>query len=135
MVRTLFAAFVILHGLVHLWFVVLSQELVPFEPEMGWTGESWLFTDLLRGISTRWLATILYTLITVAFVVSGIGVFARGEWWRPLMAGAAALSALTIFILWDGGFQHIVPKGLIGLLLDVGILLLILVLRWPASQT
>jgi hypothetical protein len=40
MLRILFGIFVVLHGLVHLWYVVLSQRLVEFQADMGWTGES-----------------------------------------------------------------------------------------------
>jgi hypothetical protein len=134
MVRTLFGIFVMLHGLVHLWFVVLSRQWVPFEPEMGWTGESWLFTGLLGGPATRWLATVLYALVTLTFVVSGIGALTRGEWWRPLMVGSAAVSAVLILLFWDGGTQYIVPKGLIGFLIDVGILVLLLAVGWPAGR-
>lgn len=134
MLRTLFGFFVILHGLVHLWFVVLSREWVPFEPEMGWTGESWLFTPLLGGPATRWLATGLYTLVTISFVVSGIGAVTRGEGWRPWMIGSAVASAAMIVLFWDGGTQYIVPKGLIGFLLDIGILVALLVLEWPPSR-
>ena len=27
-------------GLLHLWYVTLSQRWTEFQPEMGWTGES-----------------------------------------------------------------------------------------------
>ncbi|MBN1247143.1 MAG: hypothetical protein JXC32_05755 [Anaerolineae bacterium] len=134
MLRTLFGIFVILHGLVHMWFVVLSRHWVPFEPEMGWTGKSWLFTPILGDTATRWVATILYTLVTITFVISGIGTLTRGEGWRPLMIASAAASAVMILLFWDGGTQYIVPKGLIGFLIDVGILVALLVLTWPPSR-
>jgi hypothetical protein len=52
MLRFLIGIFIVLHGLVHLWYVVLSQGLVEFEPEMGWTGESWLLSRLLGESAT-----------------------------------------------------------------------------------
>ena len=45
--------FIVLHGLVHLWYVVLSQKLVAFQPEMGWVGRSWLLTNVLGDSPTR----------------------------------------------------------------------------------
>jgi len=30
--------FLILHGLVHLWYLVLAFRLVEYKPDMGWTG-------------------------------------------------------------------------------------------------
>jgi hypothetical protein len=104
------------------------------EPEMGWTGESWLFTGLLGDPATRWLAKLLYALVTLIFVIGGIGALTRGEWWRPLMVGSAAASAVLILLFWDGGTQYIVPKGLIGFLIDVGILVLLLTVEWQAGR-
>ena len=37
----------ILHGLVHMWFVTLSQGLVEYRSDRGWTGKSWLQTNIL----------------------------------------------------------------------------------------
>jgi hypothetical protein len=133
MLRTLFGILIILHGLVHLWFVVLSQQLVDFQPEMGWTGRSWLFTGLIGDAATRWLATIIYSLATLAFLVSGIGLFTRGNGWRPVLIGAALLSAVAILLFWDGVTALLVQRGLIGFLLDLAILFVVLVLQWPAS--
>lgn len=132
MLRSLFAIFVILHGLVHLWFVVLSQGLIEVKPEMGWTPHSWLFTGLIGDTATRWLATIVSVLLAVTFAVSGIGLFARATWWRPLMMGSAAVSAALIALYWDGGTQLLVEKGLISFLIDVGILVALLVFDWPS---
>jgi hypothetical protein len=129
MVRFLIGAFFVLHGLVHMWYVVLSQGLVEFEVEMGWTGESWLMTRLLGDAATRSVASVLYALSTVGFVAGGIGMLARQGWWRPVAVASAALSGATVILLWDGGLDSIVQKGLAGLLIDVGILAVLLVLR------
>jgi hypothetical protein len=133
MFRTLFGIFVILHGLVHLWFVVLSQELIEVKPEMGWTPHSWLFTGIIGDPATRWLATVVSVALALAFLVSGIALFAQATWWRPLMVSSAAVSALLILVYWDGGTRLLVEKGLIGFLIDVGILISLLVFRWPPT--
>lgn len=133
MLRTLLGIFVILHGLVHLWFVVLSQELIEVTPEMGWTPHSWLFTGALGDATTRWLATVVSVLLALTFLVSGIALFARVGWWRPLMTGSAIASALLILVYWDGGTRMLVEKGLIGFLIDVGLLVLLLVFDWPTT--
>lgn len=133
MLRTLFAIFVILHGLVHLWFVVLSQELIEVKPEMGWTPYSWLFTRVIGDAATRWLATVLSVLLALTFLVSGIGLLAGAAWWRALMIVAAAVSAALIAVYWDGGTRLLVEKGLVGFLIDVGILIALLVVNWPSA--
>jgi len=59
MIRVLSGVFFVLHGLVHLWYVVLSQRLVAFQADMGWTGESWLLTGPLGDVASRWVATVV----------------------------------------------------------------------------
>jgi hypothetical protein len=113
--------FVILHGLVHLWFVVLSQELVAFKPEMGWTGESWLFTGLLGSSAPRTLASVVYVLATAAFVIAGAGILFEAAWAPSLVRIAAVFSGLMILLFWDGSPQLIVEKGLLGFLINVGL--------------
>jgi hypothetical protein len=60
MVRFLIGIFIVLHGLVQLWYVVLSQRLVDSQGDMGWTGESWIFLSLLGDGATRALAAALF---------------------------------------------------------------------------
>jgi hypothetical protein len=132
MLRFLYGTFALLHGLVHLWYVTLSQRWVAFQPEMGWTGESWLFSPLLSDGAVRGLATALYSLATLGFVVGGVGVFARQEWWRPVIIGSAAFSAVIIALFWDGGLQRIVEKGLLGFLINAALLIALLVFDWPS---
>ena len=135
MLRSFFGLIVVLHGLVHLWFVALSQRLVAFQPEMGWTGRSWLLTDLISDASTRLLASVDYAAAMVAFVASGIGLLTPGTWWRPVLIGSALFSGAAILLLWDGVTQLLVPRGIIGLLIDLAILFLILIARWPPTSS
>ena len=131
MLRLLFGIFIVLHGLVHLWYVTLSQGVVEFQSEMGWTGHSWAFSPVLGDGATRWLATAFYSLAALGFVAGGVGVVAQQVWWRPVVIGSAALSAVTILLFWDGGLQMIVEKGILGLLINVAILVILLVFDWP----
>jgi hypothetical protein len=126
MLYFLFGLFIVLHGLVHLWFVTLSQRLVAFQPEMGWSGTSWIFTNLLGDSTTRLLASGLYMLVTFAFVLSGVGIFIRADWWRLLLMASAICSSAIMVLFWDGSLQLVVTKGLLGLLINVGILLTLL---------
>ena len=126
MLKLLSGIFIVLHGLVHLWYVVLSYGLVEFQPDMGWTGESWLLSGLLGESLARSLAGVLYIAATLAFVAGGVGIFADAEWWRPLVLGTAILSSVLVLLYWDGGPEMIVQKGLVGLLINVGIIVLML---------
>jgi hypothetical protein len=132
MLRFLIGLFIILHGLVHLWYFTLSQRLVDFKPEMGWSGKSWLFTGLLGDPTTRLLASVLFVVAAIALVISGVGIFARAEWWWPMLIGSAIFSSAILFVLWDGSTQLVVQKGLIGFLISLVILLVLLVLKRPS---
>ena len=48
-------------------------------------------------------------------------------WWRTVLIVSALFSAVTTLAFWDGSAQYIVQKGLLGLLIDIGILLWLLV--------
>jgi hypothetical protein len=127
MFRILLGIFIILHGLVHLWYFTLSRRLVPFLPEMGWTGRSWLLTGILGDNTARTIASVLFVLATIGFVAGGVGYLADLGWWRTVLIVSAVLSAVTTLIFWDGSAQYIVQKGLLGFLIDIGILLWLLV--------
>ena len=125
--RTVAGVFLVLHGFVHAWYVVLAQELVPYEPAMGWTGRSWALTSWLGEPTTRMIATVWYGLAGIAFVVGGIAVLAQAAWWRPALAVASIISALAITVFWDGNGEMLMQKGVIGLVISLVTLVVALV--------
>jgi hypothetical protein len=99
---------------------------------MGWTGKSWIFSNLLGESTTRVLASSLFVLAAIAFVISGFGIFFRAAWWWPMLVGSALLSSVILLFFWDGGMQLIVQKGLIGFLISIAILFILLILKRPS---
>lgn len=114
--------FIVLHGMVHFWYVTLSQGWVEFEADMGWTGQSWLFSGLLNSGVTRTIATITYSAAALLLVVGGVGLMAKADWARPLLLVSAAASGVIIAAFWDGSLKMIVQKGGLGLLINLGII-------------
>src|SRR5512134_1985498 len=108
MLRFVIGLFIILHGLVHLWYFALSQRLVEFKPEMGWTGKSWILSNVLGDSITRSLASALFVFATLAFVISGVGMLLRFEGWRTALMVSAFFSCAIILLMWDGNMQLIV---------------------------
>jgi hypothetical protein len=133
MLRFLIGLFIILHGLVHLWYFTLSQRLVVFKPEMGWTGKSWILSSLLGDSTTRLLAGALFVLVAIVFVISGVGLFVGAEWWRTALISSAIFSCAIILIFWDGSMQLIIQKGLIGFLISLVMLLVLLLPKGPSA--
>jgi hypothetical protein len=129
MFRYLFGIFIVLHGLVHIWYFTLSQRLVAFQAEMGWTGKSWIFTNLIGDAATRSLASVLYVLATLGFVAGGIGIFIQQTWWRPVLVGSAIFSSAVIVLFWDGGTKMLVQKGILGLVINLVVLVMLFIFR------
>lgn len=132
MLRFVVGVFIVLHGLVHLLYVGHSQRLFELRPGMVWPEGSWAFSRLIGDEATSLLASISYILAAIGFVAGGTGILLRQAWWRPVIAGSAAFSAVMILLLWDGRMQKLADKGLIALLINIAILVALLILRWPS---
>ena len=132
MLRFVVGAFIVLHGLVHLLYFGQSQRLFELRPGMIWPDGSWAFSRLLGDEATRILASISYALAAIGFVAGGIGILVRQAWWRPVVVGSAAFSAVIIILFWDEELHKLDDKGGIALLINIAILVALLVLRWPS---
>jgi hypothetical protein len=130
--RFVLGAFFVLHGMVFLLYAGQSWRLFELVPGMVWPDASWAFSKLLGDGATRAVATIAFVLTAAGFAAGAIGIFARQSWWHPVVVVAAAFSAVCIILFWDGGMQKLADKGGVGLLINLAILVLLLVLKWPS---
>ena len=126
MTNTLAGIFLILHGLVHFWYVILSFEWVTFQPDMGWTGQSWLFSPFLKDSILRPFAGILFGIAALLFIVSGISVFFNPQWLKTILLISSVFSSLILVLFWDGSTQMIVQKGIIGLIINLVVAAMVL---------
>jgi hypothetical protein len=126
--------FMVLHGLVHSLYFGQSWRLFELQPGMIWPDGSWAFSRLLGDDATRLLASIACLLAAIGFAAGGIGILVRQSWWRSMVVGSAAFSAVIFFLFWDGGMQKLPDKGAIGLLINIAILVAVLNLRWPGFE-
>ena len=126
MVNRLAGIFLILHGLVHFWYVVLSYQLVQFQPEMGWSGQSWLFSSLINESTLRSLTGLLFIAAAMLFVISGISLFFQPQWLNTLLLVSSIFSSLLLILFWDGNLAMIVQKGIIGLIINLVIITLVI---------
>jgi hypothetical protein len=127
----LFGVFIALHGLVHLLYFGQSARIFELKPGMTWPDGSWAFSRLLGNDATRVLASVALILAALALAAGGIGIAANQAWRRPVVAGAAAFSAIVYLLLWNGRSQNLDGQGAVGILIDLAILLVVLVLQWP----
>lgn len=124
--------FIVLHGMVHLLYAGQSQRVFELRPGMSWPDGSWITSNVFRDETTRLLATVLLTLAALGFVIGGLGLFIRQDWWRAIVTIAAGVSSLIYIVFWDAGFQAMADKGGVGVLINLAILVMVLVLKWPA---
>jgi hypothetical protein len=131
MLRFIVGFFFILHGLVHLLYCGQSLRIFELQSGMVWPDGSWAFSKILGDERARLLATVFLVLAAVGFVASGTGVLAQQAWWRPVVVGAAAFSAVIFVLFWDGGWQNLDDKGVFALLINAAILTAVLLFQWP----
>ncbi len=124
--------FLVLHGLVHLLYAGQSRRFFELRPGMTWPDGSWAFSNLLSDPAARWLAVVSLALAAIGFLAGGTGLLFNQSWWRPIAIGAAVVSTLTYLLLWDGQLRQLAEQGGIGILLNLGVLALLLLYKWPA---
>lgn len=125
--RIVLGIFIVLHGLVHLFYVGQSQRLFELQPGMTWPDGSWIFSGLLGDGGTRVLASVLYALAAVAFVAGGIGGLTKQGWGRPAVIGAAIFSIVIIVLFWDGTTHKLADQGAIAVLINLAVLAVLLI--------
>lgn len=111
--------FLVLHGLVHLWYVVLSQGWVKIEEQMGWNGYSWLLSPILPTGTILSLASVLYVAVALGFVAGGVGYVLDRDWATTVLVATAALSTVVLLAMWDGKPDLLVEKGVLGVLINL----------------
>jgi membrane-associated HD superfamily phosphohydrolase len=127
----LVGVFLVLHGLVHLFYVGQGLRLFELEESMSWPDGSWLFSRILGTDSVRVVAAALCAIATAGFVLAGIGVTAKQGWWDPLAVASAVFSSAVFILLWNGKTARIVEQGLVAVLINVGVLAGLMVADWP----
>jgi hypothetical protein len=128
----IFTLLVLFHGLAHLVYTALAQGWIPVtQGQENWTGTSWLLASRLDESGTRTAGAIVFALLALSFVFSGIGVAFRVPWATSWLANSSILSSGALFLFWDGSFQSLGEKGIVGLAINVLLLTLIFVFKFP----
>lgn len=133
MLTIIFGIFIILHGLVHLLYFGQGARYYELQPGMLWPDGSWIFSRLLGDGAARNLASVMLVLAAIGFVIGGAGILFRQGWWRPVITGTAVFSTMIFVLFWDGIAQALDNKGGIGALINIAILVIVLVLKWPKN--
>lgn len=128
---SIFGTFLVLHGLVHLLYVGHSAGYFELKPGMTWPAGSWAFSAVCGDAGTRNLASACLILAAGGFIVGGVGAFALQGWWRTVVVGSAAVSAVVYCLLWNGRLRNLDGQGAVGLLINLAMLAVVRVVGWP----
>ena len=131
MVVFLVGTFLILHGLVHLLYAGQSQRMFELQPGLTWPDGSWAFARLLGESGTRTWASAALAVAAICFVAAGVTVYFKRPWWGITAVIASVVSSLIFILFWDGGFSRLHDKGAVGVLINIVIIILAVVVRWP----
>ena len=119
--KTFIGIFIMLHGLVHLFYFAHSKKIFELRPDFEWPDNSWVLSKFLGTDTIRTLAALMCCLITAALVISGIAYIANAFWALNLIRISAILSSLLFILLWDGRLKKLDKQGAIALIINVSI--------------
>lgn len=125
--------FFVLHAIVHLLYLGQSRQIFELKPGLAWPAGSWAFSRLLGDVAIHQVGTVLLALAAAGFVISGVGVIFRLDWWQPATVASCIFSSAVFFLLWNGKQANLSEQGLVGILINAAILVVVLVLKWPRS--
>ncbi len=126
-----FGVFLILHGIVHVIYYGHASRWFEVKQGLAWPDGSWALGRFLGGGADRTTAAFTLVAAAIAFILGAIGVFASQEWYRPVTAGAAVVSALVFIFFWNGKTEMLDGQGLFAVLINMAILVIVLGFRWP----
>ena len=127
LLKVLFAAFVFAHGAIHVSYLAPGPPATTDGPAWPFTlDRSWILSPIGVGAGvTRVVGLALVVAALVAFTLAAacvIGLMPAALWLPAVAAGAGSSIALLLL------FFH--PWLVLGLLIDVGLLIIVLMARW-----
>ncbi len=135
MLKIIFAAFSILHGLVHMLYFSQARRTMELSSGMTWPDGSWAFGWLLGEAGTRTAAAIACNLATFCFIAAAGALIFHYVWWRGALIIAASFSSLLYILFWNGRLENLGDQGFIGILINLILLAIVLGLKWPEVTT
>lgn len=134
MLRFIIPVFIVLHGLIHLFYFGQSRRFFELQPGMVWPDGSWAFSKLLGNEAIKSLASTSCLLAAIGFVTGGLGLLVGQAWGCLVVVGSAAFSTVIFILFWDGELQKWADNGGVGILINIAILVAMLTLQWPSLE-
>ena len=119
-----FGLFFILHGLIHLLYLGLSQDFIT-DPSIHWSRESWLLSNFLSDGLLKNISLILYSGSILFFLIAGLLYIIEFEKREAVVYFSSIFSTITILIFWDGSLQHLDDQGFVGIMINISIMIIV----------
>ena len=119
---TILIIILVSHGWAHIWYIILSQQLLEIKEKVAWTGESWILTNLMDKPSIRTIAGIGYTASLIGFIAGDITLGTGHTIWKQVITASIIISSITITLFWDGKPEMLIDKGLLGLVINLALI-------------
>ena len=126
MINDIVGIFLILHGLVHLLYVALTQNWI-IDSDIVWNEESKLLSRFISDSELSILGLIAYAIAIISIIVSGAGLMIGAGWWKYLLTISAIYSSTMFLLFWDGQLRHLPDKGFIGIAINIGLIIFVIV--------
>lgn len=127
----LFGLFLVAHGAVYGLYAAHAKRLFELKPGLTWPDGSWAFSRLIGDSAVRLGVAVLFSLVALGLIVSGMALMARQPWWGLLASATAIVSTAAFLPLWNGQLRELDAQGAYAILINVGIVVSALVLHWP----
>lgn len=131
MLHILFGILLIIHGLVFFMFLIYVK-LPEEEGYLGWSRKSWLLDRFLGEKIVKIVGIVLWLLVMVGFVVSGIIILSKIESWRIIDIIASFISLIAFALFW----KELKPKPkyfILGPIIAIINIVTLLINRWPTD--
>ncbi len=119
--KTLIGIFIILHGLVHLFYFAHSKRIFELRPGFEWPDNSWALSKLPGTKTIRTIVSLMCILVAATFVISGIAYITNAVWTFKLIQISAFLSSGLFILLWDGRLKKLDNQGAIAIIINISI--------------
>ena len=129
----IFTIVVVLHAMVFAFYLAmgLGWMAIP-DSDYDFTVKNWWLSGALGEQTARRLGVLFFDAVVLLFLVAVVGLFFRQSWSIAWLYAAIGVSTLSLLAMWDGRFDKLVEKGLLGLLTNAGLLVVMLVFNYPA---
>lgn len=128
MLRIALTVLIALHAAVHGLYVGHALGWFSMKEGLAWPAGSWVFSRVFGELGLRITAAVGLATAAAGLAAAALLILLHHPGQRILLAAAAAVSMGMFIVLWNGSPQQAVDSGLIGVLIDAGLLLAVLFL-------